>query len=171
MVAKVIAPATHLPFVNADHIAARQWPGEEQTHAYDASAAAAAERTSLIQARTSFICETDFSHPSKLTLIQQALAAGFQIELHVVMVPEDLSIARVAHRVATGGHQVPELKIRERYRRLWPLIVTARELADRTWIYDNSTAARPLRLIAQYDRGALVGPADYPSWAPAVPLG
>jgi predicted ABC-type ATPase len=142
-VTKVLAPAMHLPFVNAD----------------------------LIATRTSFISETVFSHPSKLTLIQQARSAGFQVELHVVLVPEDLSVARVAHRVGTGGHQVPEVKIRERYRRLWPLIVTARGLADRTWIYDNSRAASPLRLIAQYDRGVLVGPADYPSWAPAALLG
>lgn len=37
---RVIGPATRLPFVNADQIAAQRWPGEEMAHAYDAAEAA-----------------------------------------------------------------------------------------------------------------------------------
>jgi predicted ABC-type ATPase len=171
LVTKVLQPQTHLPFVNADVIAAREWPGHEESHGYDASRAAALERTAFLEARRSFISETVFSHPSKLALIRQALVAGFQVELHVVLVPEDLAVARVAYRAQTGGHQVPEAKIRERYRRVWPLVVRAREQTDCTWVYDNSLAAAPLRLVAQYERGVLLGPSSYPSWAPEVLLG
>ena len=38
---QVVAPATHLPFVNADHIAADRWPGEELQHGHEASRHAA----------------------------------------------------------------------------------------------------------------------------------
>ena len=58
----VLAPVTHLPFINAD--------------------------------RTSFVTETVFSHPSKVDLVRAAAAAGYQVTLHVVMVPVDLSVAR-----------------------------------------------------------------------------
>lgn len=40
------------------------------------------------------------------------------------------------------------------------------ELADETRVYDNSTAATPFRLVAQYRSGVLLGQARWPQWAP-----
>lgn len=166
LVTRVIAPATHLPFVNADVIAAQRWPAAQAEHAYQASDVAAEQRRELIAAGRSFIAETVFSHPSKLALIREAQSVGYHVHLHVVLVPEDLSVARVNDRVRRGGHVVPEEKIRARYTRLWPLIVQARSLVERTHVYDNSRAATPLRLIATYEYGLLVGSADWPAWTP-----
>jgi predicted ABC-type ATPase len=164
---RVLIPATHLPFVNADVIAAQRWPGQEVEHARDASRAAAAERDALIGEQISFIAETVFSHPSKVDLVREAQRVGYRVTLHVVVVPEAVTVARVAERVDRGGHAVPERKIRERYRRLWPLVAQARTLADQCFVYDNSTAASALRLIASYERGVLLGAASWPRWTPA----
>ena len=158
---------THLPFVNADLIAAERWPGSELSHAYEASQAAAALRSELMAARRSFITETVFSHPSKVELVSTAQRAGYLVTLHVVLLPVEVTLARVAHRVARGGHEVPEQKVRERFLRLWPLVAQARALADRTRVYDNSTASTPFRLVAEYEHGELIGRASYPRWAPA----
>jgi predicted ABC-type ATPase len=166
LASRVIAPVTHLPFINADVIAAQRWPQAQAEHAYDASRVAAEQRKELIAARTSFITETVFSHPSKLSLIRDAQDAGFLVTLHVLLVPEGLTVARVADRVRRGGHTVPEDKVRERYRRLWTLVVQARTLAERTYVYDNSSAATPLRLNASYVRGELVVSLDWPTWTP-----
>ena len=163
---RVIAPVTHLPFINADVIAAQRWPDAQAEHAYDASQVAAEQRRELIGARASFITETVFSHPSKLALISDAQDAGYLVTLHVVQVPEGLTVARVGDRVRRGGHRVPEDKIRERYHRLWALVAQARALAERTYIYDNSRASKPLRLVASYERGELVGATDWPTWTP-----
>ena len=114
----------------------------------------------------SFITETVFSHPSKVDLVARASALGYLVHLHVVMVPESLAVARVAARVALGGHDVPADKVRERYARLWPLVATARDVADRATFYDNSRAARPFRVVAAYDHGRLVGRAGWPAWTP-----
>lgn len=165
---RVLVPSTHLPFVNADHIAARQWPGDESRHAYDASRRGAAERALLIARRRSFITETVFSHPSKVELVLESVRAGYLVPLHVVLVPEELSVQRVAERVSRGGHPVPEKKIRERHQRLWQWVVAARAVADRTVFYDNTLAARPFREVARFERGRQVGPADWPAWTPAV---
>lgn len=167
LVTRVLQPVTHLPFVNADVIAAERWPTAQAEHAYDASRAAAHQRELLLATRTSFITETVFSHPSKLALVEQAQSLGYRIELHVVLLPEDAAVARVGYRERTGGHHVPEAKIRERYQRLWPLITRARDRAEVTYVYDNSRAKTPLRLIARYDHGVVVGKAIWPSWAPA----
>ena len=68
----VLGPTTRLGFINADEIAKRLWPGEEERHAYEAAAAAAQERSDAIDRRESFITETVFSHPSKLDLLVNA---------------------------------------------------------------------------------------------------
>lgn len=163
---RVIVPATHLPFVNADEIAAQRWPGAELEHAYDASEAAAEQRRRQLDDRMSFITETVFSHRSKVELVQAAQEVGCLVSLHVMVIPEELAVQRVAHPVAAGGHVVPEFKIRERYRRLWPLIAQARQIADLTYVYDNSTASHPFRLMATYESGTVLGRPTWPLWAP-----
>lgn len=136
-VKKVLQPATHLPFINADEID-----------------------------RRSFITETVFSHPSKVELVRRAGSMGYLVTLHAILVPEDVTVLRVDYRVSQGGHTVPEDKVRQRYRRLWSLVAEARELADRAAFYDNSGARTPFRLVASYDRGRLIGEAAWPAWTP-----
>lgn len=167
-VREVLQPVTGLPFVNADEIAADRWPGREAESAYEASAAAAAERAGLLDRRRSFITETVFSHPSKVDLVRQAVAAGYLVALHVVLVPVEVTLRRVEFCVADGGHAVPPQKVRDRYDRIWPLIVDARAIADRTVFYDNGRAATPFVTVARYERGRPVGVPAWPRWAPSI---
>jgi predicted ABC-type ATPase len=163
---RVLQPTTHLPFINADVIAATRWPEAQLEHAYQASRAAADERTELMNARASFITETVFSHASKVDLVAAAASRGYLVYLHVMLVPLEVTIGRVARRVDQGGHAVPEEKIRERYARLWGLVVEARPHAHRTTFYDNSRARTPYRVVATYEDGRLLGEASWPSWTP-----
>jgi predicted ABC-type ATPase len=165
---EVLRPVTGLPFINADEIAAARWPGHESEHAYEASAAAASARAELLEQRRSFITETVFSHPSKVDLIRRSVGAGFLVTLHVMLIPIEVTVHRVDYRVAQGGHAVPPAKIRERYERLWPLVVEARAIADRTTFYDNSLASQPFKPVATYDRGHLIGEAAWPRWTPTA---
>lgn len=173
-IARALQPVTHLPFVNADAIAAERWPESralQMEHAYDASRAAADERTELFDRGVSFITETVFSHPSKLDLVIEAQRLGYLVHLRAILIPVDLAVARVSERVRDGGHDVPEQKIRDRYDRLWALVASARDTADRADFYDNSTAAKPFRLIAEYERGLLIGEPRWPTWAPVALTG
>jgi predicted ABC-type ATPase len=156
-----------VPFVNADVIAAQRWPQDAQAHSYEAARVAERTRARLIELGEPFIAETVFSHPSKLDLIDAAVAAGFTVALHVVLVPADLAVQRVAHRVASGGHAVPEDKIRERWQRLWPLVAEAILRADSAQVWDNSTYDGPIE-VALLARGVAIGPCSWPRWAPAV---
>jgi predicted ABC-type ATPase len=153
-------------YVNADEIAKSRWPDDPGTHAYEAAQVAAETRAHLIAAGRSFIAETVFSHPSKLDLIRSAQTAGYQVVLHLMLVPEELAVRRVAYRVKAGGHDVPERKIRERYERLWPLAAHAVSLADRAVMYDNSRLTGPVK-IADFYEGLRIGAAGRPDWAPA----
>ena len=164
----VIVPAwPSATIVNADEIAARRWPDDPSTHAYDAARIAADTRTRLIELGRPLIAETVFSHPSKLDLMRQASQAGYVIAMHVLMVPEDLSVARVAYRAAAGGHDVPVDKIRQRHRRLWSIVAAAVPLADSATFWDNSRHDGPC-IVGLFSEGLAVGYPGWPSWTPDV---
>jgi predicted ABC-type ATPase len=163
---RVIEPVTHLLFINADQIAHTRWPGEELEHSYDAAAVAAAARNECLAQRQSFATETVFSHPSKVALLRAANDAGYRTYLHIVLIPESLAVARVAERVADGGHQVPEDKVRGRYARLWGHLAIAIGVVNEARVYDNSDPRTPLRLIATYIDGHRAGTPEWPAWVP-----
>ena len=152
-------------FVNADVVAAQRWPDSAAEHSYEAARIAGTIRDALVEHGESFIAETVFSHPSKLDLIDRARAAGYVVVLHVVLVPVDLSVARVAERVVEGGHRVPEDKIRGRFARLWPLVVDAIGRVDHATVYDN-TAADVTRIVARFVDGDPMGDTAWPVWTP-----
>jgi predicted ABC-type ATPase len=152
-------------FVNADLIAQQRWPDDPALHSYDAARIAAATREALIARREPFIAETVFSHASKLDLLRRAAAAGYATVVHVMVVPEALAVARVTARVESGGHAVPEEKVRQRYRRLWPLVADAIVLSDTATVYDNSSRRGP-DPVAGFSHGFVVGRPLWPDWAP-----
>ena len=152
-------------FVNADEIAKARWPDDAAAHSYEAARVAADTRTALIAQGRPFIAETVFSHPSKLELVDAARHAGYVVVVHVVLIPEELAVQRVAHRVRAGGHQVPEDKIRERFQRLWPLVVVAVSRCDSATVYDNSRRAGP-RIVARFAEGQPVQSPSWPAWTP-----
>ena len=155
--ARMLGPITHLRFVNADEIARAIAGGGPITRdiSVEAAALAARRRDEFIANGTSFVAETAFSHPSKVELVRDAKAAGYDIRLHVVVIPVELSVLRVQARVESGGHDVPEDKIRQRHERLWAHVAEAVTVADETILYDNSKAASPLREVARERGGAL----------------
>ena len=158
----------HQAFVNADEIAKRYWPGAELEKSLVAARLASRLRTPLIAMREPFIAETVFSHPSKVDLVREALAAGCRVHLYVLMLPEDVAVARVDKRVGQGGHRVPEDKIRSRYQRLWAHVVDAIHMCDTAQVYDNS-GSRPMP-VARFSGGVALGPTPWPEWAPPALL-
>ena len=144
-------------FVNADahelqnlgHVA------DARERSLAARAWADARRSACLQQGATFVSETVFSHPSKLALMQQARDAGFAVVLLVVCVsdPHQL-LARVAQRVAEGGHAVPVDRILARYPRTLRQLRQALPLADLALLYDTSgtgqhDVAKP-KLVARW---------------------
>ena len=150
--------------VDADGIAKARWPRAEAEHSYEAARIAADTRDRLLTLRQPFVAETVFSHPSKLDLIDNALAAGYTVALHVIVVPLVISQHRVPLRVAHGGHHVPPEKIAGRYTRLWPLVADAIGRADTAGVWDNS-GRRPVK-VAEFIGGLPVSPPRWPVWTP-----
>lgn len=154
-----------LPFINADEIAAARWPDSPLEHGHDASDLAAQARATAISEQRSFVSETVFSHPSKTELVRDAADAGYLVHLHVLVVPVDLSVLRVRLRVAEGGHDVPEDKIRSRHARLFTHVVDAIDATYETVVIDSRHPTFPR--IARFRYGILVDVADVDlGWLP-----
>lgn len=83
--------------------------------------------------------ETVFSHSSNLLDLMRLRAVGFSVTLcYVATTNPSLNVERVRRRVLAGGHYVPEEKVRERYIRSLRFLPRAAEIADVSYVYDNS---------------------------------
>ena len=163
-------------FVNADVYEAQslQHLDDPQERSSQARAWADARRGACLRQGMSFVSETVFSHPSKLALMQQAREAGFAVVLLVVCVndPRQL-LARVAQRVAEGGHSVPTDRILARYPRTLQHLREAIPLADLALLYDTSGVGRNgvagPKLVARWRHAQWHWQvARPPAWAKAV---
>jgi len=107
-----------------------------------------------IEAHQSVGVETVLSTDKYRRLVTKAKKLKFNIKLcYVVLDSPDRNVERVRQRVAKGGHDVPEQKIRERYFRSLEQLPWFAGQADELWIYDNSGAK--LKLIADKDRNRI----------------
>lgn len=66
--------------------------------------------------------------------------ANYEIQIIYLRIPDvRISLRRVASRVKSGGHDVPEPDVRRRFVRSWQNFQTLYcPLADKSWIYDVS---------------------------------
>lgn len=134
-----VIPA-EVEFVNADLHEAEHLQHIQDAQARSRAAQRWAEtrRAELLQAGTSLVSETVFSHESKLELIAQAQAQGFFVMLLVVALEDSQQLlARVAQRVREGGHAVPPERVLARYPRTLSYLTRAVRLANAAILYDT----------------------------------
>lgn len=86
-----------------------------------------------------FTIETVLSDVRKLDYIKSAKSLGYRIYLYFVATKDvEINIQRVRQRVKSGGHDVPEDKIRARYSRALENLFETLKLCDRAYLFDNS---------------------------------
>jgi predicted ABC-type ATPase len=109
-------------------------------------------RHQLLLSGVTFSFETVLSHSSKITFMQQAVAAGYRTYLYYIATEDpEININRVRNRVLQGLHGVPEDKIVSRYYRSLDLLTEAIKTSSRAFIFDNSGAAGHEYLVASFD--------------------
>ena len=156
-----------IPFINADMIAMEVYPEDPEGNSYNAAKIAEIVRVEQILLGNNFCFETVFSHPSRIDFLAQAKALGYRINLVVIHVSSpELNIARVARRVAEGGHNVPDEKVETRIPRMLDNIKRAIPLCDRVEIIDNSSVDMPFRRVLVIADGKMQKIIDpLPDWA------
>ena len=140
----------HCPdFVNVDLIAAGLSPFDPDRAAIRAGRIMLAEIQRRVRKGESFAFETTLSGHVYARMIPQWRAEGHQVRLIFLSLPNpEIAIARVATRVAQGGHNVVSAVVRRRFEAgLRNFRDVYLKLVDHWWWYDNSGSS--LRLISE----------------------
>ena len=107
----------------------------------DLEAAEKAEllRNALLERNADFSFETVLSTERNLLLLEKAKECGYEVQcIYILTCDENINVARVRSRHASGGHDVPEDKIRARYHRALKLLPRLIHVCDKILIFDNS---------------------------------
>ena len=128
-------------YINADDI-------KKSSLCTDMEAAIKAEelREKALSDKIDFTFETVLSTDRNLNLLKRAKENGYFIRgIYVLTASSEINIARVKVREASGGHGVPEDKIRSRYDKALALVPELIRMCDILHIYDNSE--KPFRIF------------------------
>ena len=127
-------------FVNADIIAADLNPKDVDAVAIQASRLMLERLKVLSDLNLDFAFETTLAARTFAKFLKQCQTNGYKINLFYVWLDSsELAIARVARRVASGGHDIPTDTITRRYERgRKNFIELYSSIADRWIAYNNS---------------------------------
>lgn len=136
---------------------------------------------SAIEARRSYAFESTLGGNTIPRLLREAAEAGLRVVVWFVglSTPEQ-HIARVRARVASGGHDIPEEMIRQRWDSSRRNVIALMPFLADLWVFDNSQegdssgeAIPPPRELLYWRDGAIVSPdaealATTPEWAKPI---
>lgn len=132
-----------------------------------------------IEQKRDFVFETTLGGNTITNLLEKASLAGMDVCVWFVgLASPELHLARVHARVARGGHDIPEDKIRERYQKSRLNLIRLLPRLAELLLYDNSAEADPTRgipphpvLLLHMKRGRIVKKvnlATVPQWAKPI---
>ena len=135
-------------YFNPDEATARILAANPDISTAEANSAAWHEGKRLLERaiaeRLDFAFETTLGGHTISALLHEALAAGIEVRMWFVgLSSPELHIARVRSRVARGGHDIPEEKIRERYDRSRINLIELMPRLTELRVFDNSFDADP----------------------------
>lgn len=131
-----------MDYINADEI-------KKNIKCSDLEAAQLAEkqREEHIERSSEFCFETVLSTQRNIKLLKKAKKKGYFIRCYYVLTADPMiNVWRVKSRVESGGHDVPEEKIIQRYDKALELIKDLVKICDVCHIYDNS-GSKPFRIF------------------------
>lgn len=159
--------AGRLPIVNPDDIARAMFPAQPAAPMIllQAGRLAITDRRARLERGESFAIETTMTGRGELNFMREAADRGYKINLVFVGVRSvEHSRSRVAERVRSGGHPVPDADILRRFDRSLANLAPAIRLAHRALVLDNSGERTRLLLSRENGRTRRVTQ-RMPGWA------
>ena len=156
------------PLINSDVIAAALPPGTPSPELV-AGKQALRESAERLARGESFSRESTLTSNEIMRSIRTAASSGFAVHVLFVAVGGiEESLARVRHRVALGGHDIPEHVQRRRFDKSLSNAASLVQEVDRMEIFTNP-AGRGHERVALVRDGVLVEKAiDRPAWVDRV---
>jgi predicted ABC-type ATPase len=119
--ARTFLPQEHVRnFINADLLAAGLSPLDPGGARFAAGRLFLSELDRLAGTKQDFAFESTLSGLTYVARLKHWRRAGFRVEIIYLYLDDvRLSLARIATRVRSGGHDVPEMDARRRFVRSW----------------------------------------------------
>ena len=154
-----------MEYVNADAIAAGLSPLNPESIAVQAGRLMLERLRTLVNRDSDFAFETTLAARTFAPFLQSCKTRGYAVNLiYFWLQSPDLAVERVARRVASGGHFIPEDVIRRRYDRgRKNLIELYLPLCNRWIVYDNSEPT--LKIVAERGEDELPVIYDQEIWS------
>lgn len=131
-------------YTNADDMVSATGMSNEE-----AAKLADEKRYHSIECKEDFTFETVLSSKYKLDILRKAKIEGYFIKCVFVLTTDpSVNVARVAARVASGGHNVDTDKIQSRYIKSLDNIKILMDICDIMHVYDNTI--EPTRIIRKH---------------------
>ena len=141
-----------LRFLNPDEIARGLSPLDPSQELFAAGRVLLAQFGSYLERGDCFTIESTLSGRTYLKLLNEALARGFELEIHYLTLPDpEVAIRRVKARVLMGGHDVADDDVRRRFYRSRENFVKLYLPLARRWVVWDAASACPKEL-ARSDR-------------------
>ena len=132
-----------------------------------------------ISERLEFAFETTLGGRTMAALLHRAPSEKIEVRIwYVGLASPELHIARVRSKTASGGHDIPETKIRERYNTSRLNLVDLLPRLTELRVYDNSEEGDPRKgiapqpvLLLHMDHGRILECCDLPAtpeWAKPI---
>ena len=172
-------------YFNPDEVARRISKANPALAPHEANALAWREGVRQLQeairGRREHFFETTLGGNTIVGLLEEACHAGIAVRVwYVGLLSVDLHLARVAARVARGGHDIPEEDIRRRYVQSRVNLIRLLPRLAELMVYDNSGEAGsatgtvpPPRLVLHWEGGGVRSPSPRqlsrtPDWAKPI---
>lgn len=170
-------------YYNPDEVARQKVLSGEASEAMQASSIAWRTGVSLLQRsidrRENFVLETTLGGKTITGILESAAILGAEVRVwYIGLVDPHLHIARVASRVAHGGHAILEATIRQRFDDSRCNLIRLMPVLTELKVYDNSIEADPIlgkipepQLLLWVIEKRILAPqtfVDTPQWAKPI---
>jgi predicted ABC-type ATPase len=166
-------------FFNPDLAALMLREADPELSEEEANSLAWREMVRLLQVaideNRSFVFETTLGGSTIPQLLWDAAASGIEVRIwFVALASAELHVERVRQRVLGGGHDIPELRIRDRYDSSRVHLTDLLQVVKEVRVFDNSKprpqgyeVAEPTMLLHMLDRQIVwaVALPEVPDWA------
>lgn len=150
---QILESLKNIPRINTDEIVRSFGDWRNISDVMKAGKIAIERIESLFNAGETFNQETTLCGNSIQKNIMRAKALGYSVEMHYVGLNSvEIAKERISHRVAHGGHGIPDKDVERRYVESMKKLVEFIPICDMVVLYDNTES---FIRFATYEKGKL----------------
>lgn len=152
-----------MEYINLDEIVFSVKASDDMHRFIKATQVAVERIDRCFRNNVSFVQESTLAGRSIRMNIQRAKDAGYKIIIHFIGVDSvNICKERIRHRVAAGGHGIPDADVERRYKRSFATINDLISDANEIYMYDNT---KSFCKVAKYVAGKRIWQCDkLPKW-------